>query len=149
MYASEVMGAALATETANEWPTNSGYTASVSGSIVTLTADSTGNRVDSSITNVNAGSDGNLSTTNVTLAKIQDGRTADTEIDPDQPRDTIVITKSGGERNGSRTIQPEPEVPASDMTDRIQQEPNTPNTCLLYTSPSPRDRQKSRMPSSA
>ena len=25
----------------------------------------------------------------------------------------------------------------------------TPNTCLLYTSPSPRDRQKSRMPSSA
>ena len=25
----------------------------------------------------------------------------------------------------------------------------TPETCLLYTSPSPRDRQKSRMPSSA
>ena len=25
----------------------------------------------------------------------------------------------------------------------------SPNTCLLYTSPSPRDRQKSRMPSSA
>ena len=33
---------------------------------------------------------------------------------------------------------------------RINNEtPNTPNTCLLYTSPSPRDRQKSRMPSSA
>ena len=30
-----------------------------------------------------------------------------------------------------------------------QYSPNTPNTCLLYTSPSPRDRQKSRMPSSA
>ena len=28
-------------------------------------------------------------------------------------------------------------------------EPTEPNTCLLYTSPSPRDRQKSRMPSSA
>ena len=27
--------------------------------------------------------------------------------------------------------------------------PHDPNTCLLYTSPSPRDRQKSRMPSSA
>ena len=26
---------------------------------------------------------------------------------------------------------------------------NTPNTCLLYTSPSPRDRTRSRMPSSA
>ena len=27
--------------------------------------------------------------------------------------------------------------------------PNSPNTCLLYTSPSPRDRTRSRMPSSA
>ena len=27
--------------------------------------------------------------------------------------------------------------------------PNTPNTCLLYTSPRPRDRTRSRMPSSA
>ena len=32
---------------------------------------------------------------------------------------------------------------------RFHPKPNTPNTCLLYTSPSPRDRQKSRMPSSA
>ena len=29
------------------------------------------------------------------------------------------------------------------------EQPTSPNTCLLYTSPSPRDRQKSRMPSSA
>ena len=33
---------------------------------------------------------------------------------------------------------------AADLSD-----PNTPNTCLLYTSPSPRDRTRSRMPSSA
>ena len=32
---------------------------------------------------------------------------------------------------------------------KFTNDPNTPNTCLLYTSPSPRDRQKSRMPSSA
>ena len=32
---------------------------------------------------------------------------------------------------------------------RGTQRPNTPNTCLLYTSPSPRDRTRSRMPSSA
>ena len=31
----------------------------------------------------------------------------------------------------------------------IQHDPNTPNTCLLYTSPSPRDGLLSRMPSSA
>ena len=33
--------------------------------------------------------------------------------------------------------------------DRFKNLLNSPNTCLLYTSPSPRDRQKSRMPSSA
>ena len=31
----------------------------------------------------------------------------------------------------------------------FSQTPTTPTPCLLYTSPSPRDRQKSRMPSSA
>ena len=34
------------------------------------------------------------------------------------------------------------------LGDRVLDEPGA-NTCLLYTSPSPRDRQKSRMPSSA
>ena len=34
-------------------------------------------------------------------------------------------------------------------TDLSNTRPNTPNTCLLYTSPSPRDRTRSRMPSSA
>ena len=33
--------------------------------------------------------------------------------------------------------------------DGLPVEPIEPGTCLLYTSPSPRDRQKSRMPSSA
>ena len=31
----------------------------------------------------------------------------------------------------------------------VANQPFVPYTCLLYTSPSPRDRQKSRMPSSA
>ena len=35
-----------------------------------------------------------------------------------------------------------------DKIERIEISPN-PNSCLLYTSPSPRDRLKSRMPSSA
>ena len=43
----------------------------------------------------------------------------------------------------------EGEPAASPLTPNITEDPNTPNTCLLYTSPSPRDRQKSRMPSSA
>ena len=40
-------------------------------------------------------------------------------------------------------INPDPQSPS------LQPSPNTPNTCLLYTSPSPRDRTRPRMPSSA
>ena len=36
-----------------------------------------------------------------------------------------------------------------DITYQIFDEPTQEEFCLLYTSPSPRDRQKSRMPSSA
>ena len=36
-----------------------------------------------------------------------------------------------------------------EVADRPAREGRNPKTCLLYTSPSPRDRQKSRMPSSA
>ena len=43
-------------------------------------------------------------------------------------------------------------IPRSLLPDAIDEDPEKPAglyTCLLYTSPSPRDRQKSRMPSSA
>ena len=40
-------------------------------------------------------------------------------------------------------------VPAADNTIRLLPPLNITDACLLYTSPSPRDRQKSRMPSSA
>ena len=49
-------------------------------------------------------------------------------------------TATGGFRDGDKDGEDQVEVTSH---------PNTPNTCLLYTSPSPRDRQKSRMPSSA
>ena len=42
----------------------------------------------------------------------------------------------------SNGMQQVPRVPYSLFIDQV-------NDCLLYTSPSPRDRQKSRMPSSA
>ena len=41
------------------------------------------------------------------------------------------------------------EIISTGGTAKLLQEMNIPVTCLLYTSPSPRDRQKSRMPSSA
>ena len=48
--------------------------------------------------------------------------------------------------NSSKPILPN--ISASD-TDANEMLINESNNCLLYTSPSPRDRQKSRMPSSA
>ena len=46
---------------------------------------------------------------------------------------------------------PDLEKVASDIKTAIEDSDgiNVVNSCLLYTSPSPRDRQKSRMPSSA
>ena len=41
------------------------------------------------------------------------------------------------------------DVIASEVELFGSRDPSTPNTCLLYTSPSPRDRTRSRMPSSA
>ena len=38
---------------------------------------------------------------------------------------------------------------AAEVGDDVYGDDPTVNSCLLYTSPSPRDRQKSRMPSSA
>ena len=57
-----------------------------------------------------------------------------------------ATTSTGDIRLGSSTaiVTVHPDA-AGDET----ASPNTPNTCLLYTSPSPRDRTRSRMPSSA
>ena len=35
------------------------------------------------------------------------------------------------------------------IVENVQKQPASPESCLLYTSPSPRDRTRSRMPSSA
>ena len=70
-----------------------------------------------------------------------------TEIDfyftiaPPSALDTMVTESQGTISMSFNTL--DGEVPTVDMGD------GTTYTCLLYTSPSPRDRQKSRMPSSA
>ena len=55
-------------------------------------------------------------------------------------------------RNASTAKHPSVEIPASNMKKAICQilvDEGYIKGCLLYTSPSPRDRQKARMPSSA
>ena len=49
-----------------------------------------------------------------------------------------------------RILQDEGRISNLDLSKKIEMSPPpTLRSCLLYTSPSPRDRQKSRMPSSA
>ena len=73
---------------------------------------------------------------------------------------TAAVVSSGTSTiylHGNFTIDPlgyvEVEVPAGEggveLATRLADELNANGSCLLYTSPSPRDRQKSRMPSSA
>ena len=72
--------------------------------------------------------------------------------------DEEIVTRMSGRRtheSSGRTYHvvynPPKEEGKDDLTGEplIQREDDKEETCLLYTSPSPRDRQKSRMPSSA
>ena len=62
--------------------------------------------------------------------------------------DNMAMLYDKGKINGAVIVAPKG-VYRNWYSQEIPNQPNTPNTCLLYTSPSPRDRQKSRMPSSA
>ena len=83
---------------------------------------------------------------------LMSGRISDLEGHPTNNRIVYAGTAGGGvwkSTNGAASFEPI-------FDDYIQSigkvcvDPHDPdNTCLLYTSPSPRDRQKSRMPSSA
>ena len=69
--------------------------------------------------------------------------------------DGDVTTSIAMETNGKHQKKPDGDVTTSVAMEKgipvspSKIAPVSPNTCLLYTSPSPRDRQKSRMPSSA
>ena len=88
-------------------------------------------------------------TTEANLTSVEDGSTArlysSLEVDSDSsgsPTDTTTLDVLDGLRTE--------EVESDRRTDTHGQTLNTSSlSCLLYTSPSPRDRQKSRMPSSA
>ena len=63
---------------------------------------------------------------------------------------TITATRRQGHPSGIKcSITPISTSPKILIVSYVCFSSNGVNTCLLYTSPSPRDRQKSRMPSSA
>ena len=67
--------------------------------------------------------------------------------DVPHPHDTMPIATDVGEwlpENGDEPPRPEEEI--ADMHEKAYR---LARSCLLYTSPSPRDRTRSRMPSSA
>ena len=72
----------------------------------------------------------------------QDGIVTLRQIRKEYP-DVKVIVMSGGDSSGMLDLRKDAELLGA-----VKSLPK-PFTCLLYTSPSPRDRQKSRMPSSA
>ena len=77
---------------------------------------------------------------------VADSTPAADEDDADEPFVISGADMSGGE---AMLAEPTPNTPAGDDAIVLDGGDADLNACLLYTSPSPRDRQKSRMPSSA
>ena len=68
------------------------------------------------------------------------------------PKQTKVQVKARQQEQSRKTVQLHPaalEFPSEGIDAAETTSPSSPRTCLLYTSPSPRDRTRSRMPSSA
>ena len=82
-------------------------------------------------------------TTTLTTKKIAAGCYEITAICGETEINAAVFKRSEGPGSGQWIVDMGREGQRTEPT------PQQPNTCLLYTSPSPRDRQKSRMPSSA
>ena len=61
----------------------------------------------------------------------------------------LLILVAGLAALSSVDVREMPDVEQPVISVTTEYEGAVPETCLLYTSPSPRDRQKSRMPSSA
>ena len=76
---------------------------------------------------------------------------AETDSDKEQEANPFLEIRqaviAAGNKNNQKLERPEPL--AQEKSDPDTADPNTPTSCLLYTSPSPRDRTRSRMPSSA
>ena len=75
---------------------------------------------------------------------------------PDFPTKALIVGRTGIEeayRTGRGSVTMRAVVQVEEINKRtclvVSELPYQVNPCLLYTSPSPRDRQKSRMPSSA
>ena len=125
------------------------YTMSVANSVTSTTVTPTRTQANATITvngtPVNSGSASgaislNVGTNNITVVvTAQDGSTTGTY--------TVVVTRAETVITTANVLITAPAVGATPQTSTTSNGQYT--TCLLYTSPSPRDRQKSRMPSSA
>ena len=98
------------------------------------------------------------------LFSVSDGRTSDSRTYLPNNNSSVISNSINSRPTRPRVVNNKPVIirwingsnsnsrPSNSSSRPIYSKPSTntkPNTCLLYTSPSPRDRQKSRMPSSA
>ena len=61
----------------------------------------------------------------------------------------VILAGGNGSRFGKKLPKQFTQINGENLIHFFLKRLDTDNFCLLYTSPSPRDRQKSRMPSSA
>ena len=70
------------------------------------------------------------------------------DMNPDVSSVDVSVPQAPNFEGGAEVLQgPQGGAIVQALTDAMSKQ--DPNTCLLYTSPSPRDRTRSRMPSSA
>ena len=72
------------------------------------------------------------------------------ESTPEKQKQSLSLSKTSYQSISYKPIEQKPLSPNPEEIKKIKEIASIlTQTCLLYTSPSPRDRQKSRMPSSA
>ena len=127
-------------------------TASVSGQTITYSPDANYNGTDSLTYKANDGTDdSNTSTITYTIASVEDTPTTEDVSASVNEDSSVDITLDGSDGDSGDTLTYSILIDASNGTTSLSGSTvtYTPDACLLYTSPSPRDLSTSRMPSSA
>jgi len=82
------------------------------------------------------------------LCRVSPGKD-DGIAEPSEQRQLVAVLLSKLQRMQAGVVLDGIDAVKAQVNEQVQQRPDVAVACLLYTSPSPRDRTRSRMPSSA